>query len=116
MSTSTGATGPAGIPERPVPGQPLADTSTNPVNDGATFDPLRLCIYTTVGLLGWILGPFAVLAFAALGLAGYWKAHQAGLTRTKCYLRDVRLVLLYLGVVAVIAAAASVIKINGWLS
>jgi hypothetical protein len=120
MSTSTGSVGPAGIPERPIPGNPAApgaagsDTSTGGPAQAASFDPLRLCIYTTVALITWIGGPFAVLVFAGLGLAGYWKAHQAGLTRTKCYLRDVRLVLLYLGAIALIAAAASVFKIHGW--
>jgi hypothetical protein len=122
MTTSTGSAGPAGVPERPIPGNPAtpeavvapAATSTGEPGQGASFDPLRLCIYTTVALITWIAGPFAVLVFAGLGLAGYWRAHQAGLTRTKCYLRDVRLVLLYLGAIALIAAAASVFKVHGW--
>ncbi len=103
---------PSGIPERPVPGEP-----TDPAagNDAPSFDPLRLCIYTTVALLAWIGGPFAVLVFALLGLAGYWRAHQAGLTRTKCYLRDVRLVLAYLGVISIVAAVAAGLKLHGWL-
>lgn len=121
MTTSAGTSGPAGIPERPIPGEP----PTGAINDGVTgdgqdsttpFDPLRLCIYTTVALLAWILGPFAVVVFAGLGLAGYWKAHQAGLTRSKCYLRDVRLVLVYLGAIMVIAGGASIFKIHGWFS
>jgi hypothetical protein len=62
------------------------------------YDPLRLCIYATIALLGWLLGPFALLGFAALGFVGYWRARQAGLTRSKCFLRDTRLVLTYLGV------------------
>lgn len=71
----------------------------------APFDPLRLCIFATVALLGWALGPFALLFFAGLGFTGYWKARQAGLTRSRCLLRDTRLVLTYL---AVLAAAACV--------
>lgn len=68
-------------------------------------DPLRLCVYATVAALAWWLGPFALLAFAALGLAGYLRARRAGLTRSKCVLRDTRLVIAYL---AVLAAAATV--------
>lgn len=61
------------------------------------YDPLRLCIYATIALLGWLLGPVALLIFAGVGFAGYWRARQAGLTRSKCFLRDTRLVLGYLG-------------------
>ena len=69
-------------------------------------DPLRLCVYATVALLAWVLGPWAVLGFAVLGFAGYWKARRAGLTQSKCVLKDTRLVLAYLGLLALVAAAA----------
>lgn len=69
------------------------------------YDPLRLCIYTTIALLAWIAGPVAVLVFAVLGFAGYWRARRRGLTRSDCVLRDTRLVLGYLGLVAVAALA-----------
>jgi hypothetical protein len=62
------------------------------------YDPLRLCIFATVALLGWLLGPVALLLFAALGFVGYAKARRAGLSRSKCLLRDTRLVLGYLAV------------------
>lgn len=62
------------------------------------FDPLRLCIFATVALLGWVAGPVALAVFAAVGFACYWKARRRGLTRSKCFLRDTRLVLAYLGV------------------
>ena len=62
----------------------------------APYDPLRLCIFATVALLGWLLGPVALLFFAGLGFVGYWQARRAGLTRSKCFLRDTRLVLGYL--------------------
>ncbi len=64
----------------------------------APFDPLRLCIFATIALLGWVAGPVALAVFAAVGFAGYWKARRRGLTRSKCFLRDTRLVLAYLGV------------------
>jgi hypothetical protein len=62
------------------------------------FDPLRLCIFATIALLGWLAGPVALAVFAAIGFTGYWKARRRGLTRSKCYLRDTRLVLAYLGI------------------
>jgi hypothetical protein len=62
------------------------------------FDPLRLCIFATIALLGWAVGPVALAVFAAVGFAGYWKARRKGLTRSKCFLRDTRLVLAYLGI------------------
>lgn len=62
----------------------------------AAFDPLRLCVFATIALLGWLAGPVALVVFAAVGFLGYWRARRAGLTRSKCYLRDTRLVLAYL--------------------
>lgn len=70
----------------------------------APYDPLRLCIFATVALLGWLAGPAALAVFAGLGFAGYWKARRRGLARSKCFLRDTRLVLTYLG--ALLAAGA----------
>jgi hypothetical protein len=69
-------------------------------------DPLRLCVYTTVALLGWLLGPVPALVFATLGFLAYFRARRQGLTRSDCVLRDTRLVLTYLGLVAVGAAIA----------
>ena len=77
----------------------------------APFDPLRLCIFATVALLGWLLGPFALLFFAGLGFAGYLRARRAGLTRSKCFLRDTRLVIGYLALLAVAGAAGVVVWI-----
>jgi hypothetical protein len=64
----------------------------------SAYDPLRLCIFATIALLGWAAGPVALAVFAAVGFAGYWKARRRGLTTSKCYLRDTRLVLAYLGI------------------
>jgi hypothetical protein len=66
-------------------------------------------VYATVALLAWLLGPWAVLGFAALGFAGYWRARRAGLSRSKCFLRDTRLVLAYLGLIGLAALAAIVV-------
>lgn len=74
------------------------------------YDPLRLCVYATVALLAWLLGPWAVAAFAGLGLAGYIRARRAGLLHSKCALRDTRLVIAYLGVIAVVAIAGIVLS------
>lgn len=86
-----------------TPGQAPAD------GPGQPYDPLKLCVYATVALLAWLFGAWAVLGFAALGFAGYWRARRAGLTKSKCYLRDTRLVLAYLGLIALAAAAALVL-------
>ena len=65
------------------------------------FDPLRLCIFATIALLGWLTGPVALTVFAAIGFIGYWKARRQGLKKSNCYLRDTRLVLGYLGLLLV---------------
>lgn len=72
------------------------------------FDPLRLCIFATVALLGWVLGPLALTAFAAIGFAGYVKARRAGLLTSRCLLGDTRLVLAYLGVLVLAGATGTV--------
>lgn len=77
---------------------------------GEPYDPLRLCVYATVALLAWLLGPWAVAAFAVLGLAGYIRARRAGLLHSKCVLRDTRLVIGYLGVIAAIAIAGILVS------
>jgi hypothetical protein len=79
----------------------------------AAYDPLRLCIYSTVALIAWLAGPFAVIFFAGLGLAGYVRARRAGLTRSKCFLRDTRLVIGYLSLLVVAAMTAVVWRLLG---
>jgi len=77
-------------------------------------DPLRLCVYATVAALTWVAGPLAVAAFAALALAGYLRAHRAGLRRSACLLRDVRVVLAYLAVLLIAGLAAVVHRCWAW--
>ena len=78
----------------------------SPVEGSVTarpYDPLKLCVFATIAALGWWTGPVALLLFAVLGFAGYWKARRAGLTHSKCLLGDTRLVLGYLAVLAAVA-------------
>lgn len=86
-----------------------------PVATPAPFDPLRLCIFATIALLGWLFGPLAVLGFAGVGFVGYWRARQAGLTRSRCYLRDTRLVLAYLFAIAAAAGWGLFVVLQRWL-
>jgi hypothetical protein len=80
------------------------------------FDPLRLCIFTTIAVLAWLLTPpLVVVWMSTLALIAYWKAHRAGLTRSRCYLRDVRLVLLYLSLAWVAGVVFTAREIVGWL-
>jgi hypothetical protein len=79
------------------------------------YDPLRLCVFTTVALLTWLLGPAVVVAFAGLGLAGYLRARRAGLTRSTCVLRDTRLVLGYLALVGLSGLAGVVWQVRDLL-
>ena len=76
-----------------------------PADQAPTFDPLRLCVFATVALLGWVLGPWALLGFAGLAIAGYTRARRAGLVRSRCKLGDTRLVLAYLVALALAAGA-----------
>ena len=75
-------------------------TSAMSAAPSVTFDPIRFCVYTTVALLAWVVSPpVMVMAMSGLGLWAYARAVRAGLTRSKCVLRNPKLVLLYLGTV-----------------
>ena len=75
-------------------------TATMSAAPTVTFDPIRFCVYTTVALLAWIVSPpVMVMAMSGLGLWAYSRAVRAGLTRSKCVLRNPKLVLAYLGTV-----------------
>ncbi len=79
----------------------------------APYDPLRLCVYATVALIAWLLGPVAVVLFAGLGFLGYWRARRDGLLRSRCKLGDTRIVLVYLA--ALVAAGVSGIVLGWWV-
>ena len=81
-----------------------------PPAGAAAYDPLRLCIFATIALLGWLLGPVALVLFAGLGFVGYWKARRAGLTTSKCFLRDTRIVLGYLALLVLAGVAGIVLR------
>ena len=81
-----------------------------PPSEHLPADPLRLCVLATVALLGWLLGPFALVAFAGVGFAGYWRARRAGLRRSRCKLGDTRLVLAYLGLLIAAGVVGIVLR------
>ena len=103
FSPRTSILGTGGLPQPP---------GTEPV-----FDPLRLCIFTTIAILAWLLTPpLVVVWMSTLALIAYWKAHRAGLTRSRCYLRDVRLVLAYLSVAWILGVVFTVRELVMWLT
>ncbi|MDO5700856.1 MAG: hypothetical protein Q4P36_05220 [Bowdeniella nasicola] len=85
--------------------------SPNPRAGAQPHDPLRLCIYSTVALLGWLAGPYALAVFALLATVGYVRARRAGLMRSSCYLRDTRVVIGYL-ILLLVGAAVGIA--NAW--
>ncbi len=108
---------PIGSSGQPADQTPRASVLNSPAaGDTQPFDPLRLCIFTTIALLAWLLTPPAVVVWmATLGLIGYVKAYRAGLTRSRCYLRDVRLVLLYLGAAWLLGAVFTIREVVSWI-
>jgi hypothetical protein len=87
-----------------------------PIPAPAIPDPLSLCVYTTVALLAWIFTPALTAAvFGAVGCHAYWRSWRAGLRRSDCILRDPRLVMLYLGLVAAAGVAWTVLRAWRWL-
>ena len=82
-------------------------TSPTRSSPPAVFDPIRFCIFTTIALIAWVLGPpAAVLLMSGLGLWAYVRAIRQGLRQSKCFLRDPRLVVGYLGAAFLAAAGA----------
>lgn len=88
-------------------------------SESVVFDPIRFCIFTTIALLAWVLGPpIAVMLMSGLGLWAYANAWRQGLRQSKCFLRDPRLVMAYLGTafgLGFIFTLRSVAGILGWM-
>lgn len=79
----------------------------------ATFDPFRLCVYTTVGLLAWLLTPAVVVtAFSGVALVSYYRAWRQGLVESRCKLGDTRLVMGYLGLAFVAGTMFAVYRLT----
>lgn len=95
--------------------QPLNQFDASVGHPAPPFDPLRLCVFTTVALIACVLGPIAVLGFAVIAIAGYAKARRQGLMRSKCKLGDTRLVLAYLSVIAVASAVGIPFWVMLWM-
>ena len=94
--------------------EPPAVFTQPPPHGGADrqFDPLQLCIYTTIGLLAWLVTPaLVVAAFGAIGVVAYARARRRGLAKSRCKLGDTRVVIAYLAIAASIGVAATVISI-----
>lgn len=96
-----------------TPGAPSRGAASGAASGAEAYDPLRLCVYATVALLAWLLGPVAVVVFAALGFVGYWRARRAGLLRSRCKLGDTRIVLVYLA--ALVATGVTGIVLGWWV-
>lgn len=101
----------------PSPGEMIARRHAAPtprLTAATPPDPLRLCIYATIAALGWLLGPVALVVFAVVAFVGYAAAWRAGLRISRCWLRDARLVLLYLALLAAVAVGAIAVSVAGW--
>ncbi len=78
------------------------------------FDPLRICIFTTIGLIAWLITPpLTVALFGTAGVATYVRARRRGLVKSRCLLGDTRLVIAYLGTLAVAGWTATAWRLFG---
>lgn len=69
------------------------------------FDPLRLCVFTTIALIAWVITPPAtVMVMSALGVRAYAAARRRGLLRSRCVLGDTRVVIGYLASAFILGA------------
>ena len=82
--------------------------------DSAALDPVRYCVYTTIALIAWVITPAAAVVWlSGLGLWGYGRAWRAGARRSRCLLRDIRIVFAYLGSAFVLGAVFLVRSVIG---
>jgi hypothetical protein len=90
----------------------VADGAARPAVAPAVYDPLSYCIWTTVALIAWVISPpLALAGFGGLGLWAYVRAWRAGLRQSRCFLRDPRLVMLYLGVLLVAGVVGVILNL-----
>lgn len=88
------------LPVDSVPAEPFREPAPT---DFAPYDPLRLCIHTTIGLIAWLITPaLTVGIFGTIGVVGYVRARRDGLVSSRCLLGDTRLVVAYLAVAALV--------------
>jgi hypothetical protein len=93
-------------PQRALPAA-YTDAPANADSGRRALDPLRYCVFTTVALLAWLVGPPAVVAaMSVLGLVAYGRAVRGGLTESRCVLRRPGLILAYLAAALACALAA----------
>lgn len=91
---------------------PAAFTQPPDRETEAQFDPLQLCIYTTIGVLAWLVTPAAVVGvFGAMGVFAYVRARRRGLATSRCKLGDTRLVIAYLAVAGIAGLTFTAITI-----
>lgn len=94
---------------------PLNQRDPSVADPPGARDPLRLCVNATIALITCVLGPIALLGFAGMAIVAYVQARRAGLMRSRCKLGDTRVVLAYLIVLAVLAAAAIPFWVLLWM-
>lgn len=100
--------GPAAVASAVVPRVPEA---TSLVVE-KPYDPLRLCVYTTIALISWLITPPLTMAiFGTIGVLGYVRARRRGLVASRCFLGDTRLVIAYLAILAVVGAGLTVMNL-----
>lgn len=74
-------------------------------------DPLGWCVIATTALLTWLIGPAALAVLSTIGIIKYWRAWRSGRTDSQCILGDIRLVLAYLAVLAVVGTVATAVRV-----
>lgn len=96
--------------------EPPAAFTTVPASKGAEkeYDPLRLCIFSTIALIAWLITPPLTAAlFASVGVAAYIRARRRGLAKSRCKLGDTRLVITYLALLAAAGWVATGLAVFG---
>lgn len=96
--------------------EPPAAFTSMPAPESARkeYDPLRLCIFSTIALIAWLITPPLTAAlFASVGVAAYIRARRRGLARSRCKLGDTRLVITYLGLLGAAGWVATGLAVFG---